>query len=141
MCAALILTKHFSPRSKPNIVFVFRRPRPHAIELTTDGSSRSINPVIDRLASEGMLFVSSFCTNSICGPSRTVIQTGKHSHRNGFMNNGKPLMEPATFPKLLQKAGYQTAIYGKAPRANPKVTMTGRCFPDKDCITTPTWFP
>ena len=118
LCAALILIKTLSALDqKPNIVFVFSDDHaPHAIGAY-DGWLKSVNPtpVIDRLASEGMLFVSSFCTNSICGPSRAVIQTGKHSHRNGFMNNGNTFdWNQQTFPKLLQKAGYQTAIYGKS---------------------------
>ena len=67
------------------------------------------------LASQGIVFKNSFCTNSICGPSRAVIQTGKHSHKNGFMNNGNSFdWNQQTFPKLLQKAGYTTAIYGKS---------------------------
>ena len=89
---------------------------PHAIGAY-DGWLKSVNPTpnIDKLAAEGMLFVNSFCTNSICGPSRAVIQTGKHSHKNGFMNNGNTFdWNQQTFPKLLQKAGYQTAIYGKS---------------------------
>jgi arylsulfatase A-like enzyme len=61
-----------------------------------------------------MLFRSSFCTNSICGPSRAVILTGKHSHRNGFMMNGNRFDgDQQTFPKLLQSAGYRTALIGK----------------------------
>ncbi len=102
---------------RPNIVFVFTDDHaPHAIGAY-DGWLKSVNPTpnIDKLASEGMLFVNSFCTNSICGPSRAVIQTGKHSHKNGFMNNGNTFnWNQQTFPKLLQKAGYQTAIYGKS---------------------------
>ena len=44
-----------------------------------------------------------------------MIQTGKHSHKNGFMNNGNSFdWNQQTFPKLLQKAGYKTAIYGKS---------------------------
>jgi len=101
---------------RPNILFVFSDDHaPHAIGAY-DGWLKSVNPtpVIDRLAAEGMLFANSFCTNSICGPSRAVIQTGKHSHKNGFMNNGNTFdWNQQTFPKLLQKAGYQTAIYGK----------------------------
>ena len=103
--------------SRPNILFVFTDDHaPHAIGAY-NGWLRSVNPtpVIDKLAKEGMLFVNSFCTNSICGPSRAVIQTGKHSHKNGFMNNGNTFdWNQQTFPKLLQKAGYQTAIYGKS---------------------------
>lgn len=102
---------------KPNILFVFTDDHaPHAIGAY-DGWLKSVNPtpVIDKLAQEGMVFINSFCTNSICGPSRAVIQTGKHSHKNGFMNNGNTFdWNQQTFPKLLQKAGYQTAIYGKS---------------------------
>ncbi len=61
-----------------------------------------------------MLFKNSFCTNSICGPSRAVILTGKHSHINGFRRNGNKFNgDQQTFPKLLQKAGYSTAMIGK----------------------------
>ena len=102
---------------RPNIMFVFTDDHaPHAIGAY-DGWLKEVNPTprIDRLASEGMLFVNSFCSNSICGPSRAVIMTGKHSHRNGFMNNGNTFdWNQQIFPKLLRKAGYQTAIYGKS---------------------------
>ena len=72
-------------------------------------------PNLDRLASEGVRFDNGFVSNSISGPSRAVLMTGKHSHKNGFMrNDGTPFNgAQQTFPKLLQKAGYQTAIIGK----------------------------
>ena len=71
-------------------------------------------PRIDQLAAEGMLFEKSFCTNSICGPIRAAIITAKFGHKNGFMNNGNNFDgSQQTFPKLLGKAGYQTAILGK----------------------------
>lgn len=102
---------------RPNIVFIFSDDHaPHAIGAY-DGWLKSVNPTpeIDELAADGMLFQNSFCTNSICGPSRAVIQTGKHSHKNGFMNNGNSFdWNQQTFPKLLKKVGYQTAIYGKS---------------------------
>ena len=102
---------------RPNIVFIFSDDHaPHAIGAY-DGWLKSVNPTpnIDKLAAEGMLFKNSFCTNSICGPSRAVIMTGKHSHKNGFMNNGNSFdWNQQTFPKLLRKAGYTTAIYGKS---------------------------
>ena len=101
---------------QPNIVFIFSDDHaPHAIGAY-DGWLKNVNPTphIDRLASQGMLFRKSFCTNSICGPSRAVIITGKHSHKNGFMNNGNNFDgSQQTFPKLLRKAGYQTAMFGK----------------------------
>jgi len=102
---------------RPNILFIFTDDHaPHAIGAY-GGWLKEVAPTpnIDALASDGMLFENSFCTNSICGPSRAVIQTGKHSHKNGFMNNGNSFdWNQQTFPKLLQKAGYRTAIYGKS---------------------------
>lgn len=101
---------------RPNILFVFSDDHAcHAIGAY-NGWLKSVNPTpnIDQLASQGMLFKNSFCTNSICGPSRAVIQTGKFSHLNGFMRNGNNFDgSQQTFPKLLQTAGYKTAIIGK----------------------------
>ena len=71
-------------------------------------------PNIDRIADEGALFTNNFCTNSICGPSRAVVLTGKFSHMNGFRMNGDRFNgSQQTFPKLLQDAGYETGIVGK----------------------------
>ncbi len=101
---------------RPNIVFIFTDDHaPHAIGAY-GGLLHEVAPTpnIDALARDGMLFVNSFCTNSICGPSRAVIQTGKFSHLNGFRRNGDKFDgSQQTFPKLLQKAGYQTAMIGK----------------------------
>ena len=105
-----------SQAKQPNIVFIFSDDHaPHAIGAY-NGIYNVLNPTpnIDKLASQGMRFDKSFCTNSICGPSRAVILTGKHSHINGFMNNDNSFNgDQQTFPKLLQKAGYKTAIFGK----------------------------
>ncbi len=65
-------------------------------------------------ADEGIRFSSSFVTNSICAPSRAVLLTGKYSHRNGLRDN-RDVFDGSqmTFPKLLQQAGYETALVGK----------------------------
>ena len=114
---ATITSSAHAKESRPNILFVFTDDHAtHAIGAY-NGWLKSVNPTpnIDRLANEGMLFENSFCSNSICGPSRAVILSGKHSHKNGFMNNGNTFdWNQQIFPKLLQKAGYQTAIYGKS---------------------------
>ncbi len=99
---------------RPNILFIFSDDHaPHAISAY--GSRINRTPNIDRIADEGAIFLSSFCTNSICGPSRAVVLTGKHSHANGkFVNGGEPFeMAQWTFNRALQAAGYQTAIIGK----------------------------
>lgn len=100
-------------QSRPNILFIFTDD--HAAHaMSCYGSKINTTPNLDRIANEGMLFTNCFCTNSICGPSRAVIQTGKHSHLNGFLQNGNKFDgTQQTFPKLLQKGGYQTAIVGK----------------------------
>lgn len=104
------------PPERPNILFVFSDDHAcHAIGAY-DGWLKSLDPTpnIDELARQGMLFKNSFCTNSICGPSRAVILTGKFSHLNGFMRNGDNFDgSQQTFPKLLQKSGYTTAMIGK----------------------------
>ncbi|MCG9972205.1 sulfatase [Gramella sp. YB25] len=71
-------------------------------------------PNIDRIANNGAKFLNNFCTNSICGPSRAVILTGKFSHINGFRMNGEVFdgSQP-TLPKYLKEVGYETAIVGK----------------------------
>ncbi len=115
-CFSLLFSLAGIAAERPNIVFIFTDDHaPHAIGAY-DGIYKPLNPTpnIDKLARQGMLFQNSFCTNSICGPSRAVIQTGKHSHLNGFMQNGNRFDgSQQTFPKLLQKSGYQTAMIGK----------------------------
>ncbi|WP_237225831.1 sulfatase [Rubinisphaera sp. JC750] len=98
---------------RPNILFIFTDDHAnHAISCY--GSQINETPNLDRIANEGMRFDNCFCTNSICGPSRAVILTGKYSHKNGFYRNGNKFNGgQQTFPKLLQKAGYQTAMIGK----------------------------
>jgi arylsulfatase A-like enzyme len=101
---------------RPNIVFIFTDDHsPNAIGAYNRWL-KSVNPTpaIDRLAAQGMLFERSYCTNAICGPVRAVIETGMHSHLNGFRRNGEIFdWNQPTFPKLLRDSGYQTVLYGK----------------------------
>jgi len=87
----------------------------HAINaISAYGSKLISTPNIDRLAKEGMIFRNSFVTNSLCAPSRAVLLTGKYSHINGLRDNRDTFDgSQMTFPKLLQQAGYQTAMIGK----------------------------
>lgn len=101
---------------RPNILFIFSDD--HALDAISayGGPLRDVAPTpnLDRIAKEGAIFTRSYCCNSICGPSRAAILTGKHSHVNGFVDNSAAFdPNQTTFPKLLQKEGYQTAIVGK----------------------------
>ena len=98
---------------RPNIVFIMSDD--HAYQaISAYDNSLIETPNIDRIAKMGMLFTNASVTNSICAPSRATILTGKHSHINGKIDNVSPFdTTNVTFPQLLQKAGYQTAMFGK----------------------------
>ena len=102
---------------RPNVLFIFSDD--HAVNaISSYGgplAKAAPTPNIDRLAREGALFQNSFCANSICGPSRACILTGKHSHKNGFMrNDGKGFDQSQwTFMKALKTVDYQSAVIGK----------------------------
>lgn len=115
----LLFTGCSAPSTKqeqPNIIFIMSDD--HAWQAVSayghDIGKLAPTPNIDRLADEGMIFTNSFVTNSLCGPSRAAIITGKFGHLNGFRNNGDSFDgDQQTFPKLLRQAGYQTAVVGK----------------------------
>lgn len=98
---------------KLNVIYIMTDD--HSYQTISAYDKRYIStPNIDRIAQEGILFRSAYVTNSISGPSRACLLTGKFSHLNGFRSNSDSFDgSQQTFPKLLQKAGYQTAIVGK----------------------------
>lgn len=101
---------------RPNILFLYSDDHAFQAISAYGGRLAKIAPTknIDRIAKEGMIFHKSYVTNSICAPCRAVIQTGKHSHLNGILDNMHSFDNTQqTFPKILQKNGYQTAIVGK----------------------------
>lgn len=105
-----------TPAGRPNILVIITDDHSCQTLGTCAEDSPMPYPNFHKLAEEGMVFDRSYCANSLCGPSRACIYTGRHSHRNGYLFNehAKPFdgAQP-TFPKMLQKAGYQTAIVGK----------------------------
>jgi arylsulfatase A-like enzyme len=104
-------------KAPPNILFIFSDD--HAVKSISaygrnEISSRAPTPNIDRIAEGGAVFENNFCANSICAPSRACVLTGQHSHINGQRGNTDCFDgSRQTFPKLLQQAGYTTAIFGK----------------------------
>jgi N-acetylglucosamine-6-sulfatase len=106
-----------APPARPNIVFIMSDD--HCTQaISCYGASAApgliATPGIDRIAREGMRFDRSSVTNAICGPSRAVMLTGKHSHANGFATNDQKFDgAQQTFPKLLKAAGYRTEVVGK----------------------------
>ena len=101
---------------RPNIVFLFSDDHAYqAIGSYNDPRHLIETPQVDRIGREGMRFDRCVVPNSICGPSRASILTGKYSHANGFYNNTNSTFDGSqpTFPKMLKAAGYQTALIGK----------------------------
>ena len=103
-------------RRQPNILFI----------MSDDHSANALGcypsllsdivqtPNLDRLAAGGVRLQNCFCTNSICVPSRATILTGQYSHMNGvYTLNDRLDQERNNVAKLLQKAGYETAMIGK----------------------------
>lgn len=104
-----------NPR-RPNILYIMSDD--HAAHAIGAYGSRlakvAPTPNIDRLATEGILLENVFCTNSICTPSRATILTGQYSQKNGVLDLGGHL-EPENqhLPRLINQAGYTTAMIGK----------------------------
>ncbi len=102
--------------TRPNILWLFSDD--HAFQAIGAYGGRfegvDLTPNIDRIAQDGMRFDRCYVGNSICAPSRATLLTGKHSHKNGKIDNhgGFDHNQPQ-FQKILQKKGYQTAMIGK----------------------------
>jgi arylsulfatase A-like enzyme len=101
-------------KDRPNIIFIFSDD--HAYQaIGAYGNKYAKTPNIDRLAKEGALLTNNLVTNSICGPSRATLLTGKYSHMNGYRRNDRTRFDisQGLFSEVLQKGGYQTAWVGK----------------------------
>jgi arylsulfatase A-like enzyme len=101
-------------QKRPNIVLIISDD--HAFQsIGAYGSKIARTPNIDRIAREGAVFNKAYVTNSICGPSRATMLTGKYSHKNGFKDNETSNFDHSQdmFVKRLMSAGYQTAWIGK----------------------------
>lgn len=97
-----------------NIVYIMTDD--HTAQMMSCYDTRYMEtPNLDRIAADGVRFTNSFVANSLSGPSRACIITGKHSCANKFYDNSTCVFDASqqTFPKLLREAGYQTAVVGK----------------------------
>src|SRR3982750_3693119 len=114
MFVVLLQSRHTIAQNhqRPNIIYIMSDD--HAYQaISAYGYKSNHTPNIDKLAEQGMMFTRAFVTNSICGPSRAVMLTGKHNHINGFKDNHSTFdSSQQTVAKLLHDAGYQTAVVG-----------------------------
>lgn len=119
-----------APRDKPNIVFIMADDLGYT-DVACYGSKYYETPNIDRLASQGIKFLSHHhCQN--CTPTRAALMSGQYGARTGVYTVGginrfdwskRPLhpVDNVTelplaldiFPKQLKAAGYATGMFGK----------------------------
>ncbi|MCM1028106.1 MAG: sulfatase [Pseudoflavonifractor sp.] len=113
--ASCTAAKAADDAKKPmNIVYIMTDD--HTAQMMSAYDTRYIStPNLDRIAADGVKFRNSFVANSLSGPSRACMLTGKHSHANGFVSNETSVFDASqpTWPKYLQEAGYETALVGK----------------------------
>ena len=112
--ASALLPLSIAAQQRYNIVYIMTDDHTAQMMSCYDRSNVS-TPNLDRIAADGVKFTRSYVANSLSGPSRACMLTGKHSHKNGFTNNEHGIFDGSqqTMPKLMQQAGYQTAIIGK----------------------------
>ncbi|HTM48233.1 MAG TPA: sulfatase [Bryobacteraceae bacterium] len=117
--AALASSACSRPKSRPNILYIMTDDHvPGA--MSCYGNRILQTPSLDRLANEGFRFNNCFVTNSLCAPGRASVLTGclsniHHIYGNSEGRDAIEKMTPGipTYPKLLQQAGYRTALIGK----------------------------
>ncbi len=99
----------FAEPERPNFLIIFIDDMGYG-DLECYGGRLARTPHIDRLAAEGTRFTS-FYAQTVCGPSRGALMTGRYPHRvgGGWTTNA----EEITVAEILNDAGYATGCVGK----------------------------
>ncbi len=122
---AFALAASAAAATRPNILLIVADD--HGTDaLGCYGNPAIKTPSLDALAADGTRFTHAFCTTASCSPSRSVILTGLHNHRNGMyglehqVHHFQSFDDVKSLPVLLGESGYRTARVGKfhiAPEA------------------------
>ena len=104
---------------QPNILFIYSDQH-RADAMGCAGNALIHTPNLDRLASEGVRFTQAWTESPICQPARASLLTGLYPHQHGIIGNftGECRPEWRTYPRMLQEAGYSTAVIGKTHYSN-----------------------
>ena len=150
-CLLILFAALFAPTTvandrKPNIVFILADDLGYG-DLECYGHPRARTPVINQLARDGVRFTQHYSNGTECSPTRTAFLTGRYQQRVkglecaiGTGNVGRyddaiALAEQrnlglsadqTVIPGLLQKQGYECAVFGKwhlgyEPHFNPVI--------------------
>ena len=112
----LSLSSLGKPHQKRNLVLVMTED--HAIQTLSSKTEFKLEnspmPNLSELLRGGLNFTNAYCTNANTGPSTASFLTGRHPHKNNLLHNGDKFSGThATVAKILQKNGYETALFGK----------------------------
>jgi arylsulfatase A-like enzyme len=124
LAALAVASSAFAAAPRPNLVFILADDLGYG-DLASYGHPRIRTPHLDRLAADGTRYLQ-YYSNSVCSPSRAALLTGQfpsrwqvYAHFAWLSENAKRGMpdwldvRAPSFPRLLQQAGYHTAIFGK----------------------------
>jgi arylsulfatase A-like enzyme len=100
--------------------------------LGCNGGRIARTPVADRLAATGINFRRAHNQNVVCMPARSTMLTGQYVRTHGVFANGVPLPAdaPSVAAHLRDKAGYRTALIGKA-HFEPAFDLKGKWFENR----------
>jgi arylsulfatase A-like enzyme len=100
-------------QKKPNVI-VFFTDQQRWDTTGVHGNPLGLTPNFDRMAAQGTHLYNSFTPQPVCGPARSVLQTGLYATETGCWRNGIPLKSDArTLAHYFNEAGYQTGYIGK----------------------------
>lgn len=98
---------------KPNILFYFSDQQ-RFDTCGCYGQELNITPCLDELAHEGVRFDLAFSPQPVCGPCRSIFQTGLYATESGCFRNNIALPKTVkTIANYMEEAGYETAYIGK----------------------------
>ncbi|MDD9956020.1 MAG: sulfatase-like hydrolase/transferase [Anaerolineaceae bacterium] len=97
----------------PNVI-VFFTDQQRWDSTGAHGNPLDLTPNFDRVAREGTHVSRSFTCQPVCGPARSVLQTGRYATETGCFRNGIALPQDAqTLAHHFREGGYTTGYIGK----------------------------
>jgi arylsulfatase A-like enzyme len=118
LCVVAIALACVCPQAqtpKPNILLIQADDLGYG-DLSVYGQAMFQTPNVDRLARNGLRFISYYSGSTVCAPSRAALMTGLHTGHTWIRGNvaGMSLRDQdRTIAALLKDAGYRTALIGK----------------------------
>ena len=119
VCAILLAIPELADAARPNIITIVTDDQ-GKWAMGAYGNEDIHTPNMDRIASEGALFTNAFVVSPVCSPSRATWFSGRYPTQLGITEWISPEesddglgLEAPIWPEVLQKNGYQTALFGK----------------------------